>query len=84
MDSGCVAQLRSKTTYVSFCSHRGHVLYNCLCCVDVRIPWIADLSFPWSVYAFVNEVLFILVRLFVISGLVKTCIYLQKLDMGPI
>jgi hypothetical protein len=76
VESGCVAQFRSKTTYVSFCSHRGHVLYNCLCCVDVRIPW--------SVYAFVNEVLFILVRLFVICGLVKTHIYLQKLNKGLI
>jgi len=38
----------------------------------------------WSVYAVVNEVLFILVRLFVISGLVKTCIYLQKLNKDPI
>ena len=73
VESCCGAQFRSKTTYVSFCSHRGHVLYNCRTWVDVRIPWIVDLTFPWSVYAVVIEVLCILVRLFVISGLVKTC-----------
>jgi hypothetical protein len=84
VESGCGAQFRSKTTYVSFCSHRGHVLYNCLCCVGVRMPWTVDLPFPWSVYAVVNEVLFILVGLFVISALVETCICLQKLNKGPI
>lgn len=26
-----------------------------LCCVVVRIPWIADSSVPWRVYAVVNE-----------------------------
>ena len=63
MESVCGARLRSKTTYVPFCSYRGHVLYACLCFVDVCIPWIVDLPLPWSVYAVVNEVLFILVRL---------------------
>jgi hypothetical protein len=84
VESGCVAQFRSKTTYVAFCSHRGHVLYNCLCCVEVRIPWIVDLPFSWSVYAVMNEVMFIVVRLFVISGLMQTCVYVQKLNKDPI
>jgi len=66
VESVCGARLRSKTTYAPFCSYRGHVLYTCLCCVDVRNPWIVDLPFPWNVYAVVSEALFILVRLFVV------------------
>jgi hypothetical protein len=83
VESGCGAHFRSKTTYVSFCLHCVDVLYTCLCFVGVRVPWIVDLPFAWSVYAVVNEVLFILVRLFLISGLVGDFFICTKTEEGP-
>jgi hypothetical protein len=72
-----------KTTNVSFNWHRCHVSYNFLCGAGVRIPWFFGFACSVECFCKCEQVLFILVKLFVVSGLLASFIYLKNLNKGP-